>query len=78
MKVKVRGGYNVVYNKILHKENEVLDVTDAEFANRGHLYESVEAVKTGKAEKEVKAETVFEENKTDRAMKEPKTRTGAK
>ena len=75
MKVKVRGGYNVVYSRNLYKGGDILDVTDVEFANRSHLYDPIVEAKAGK---EVKAETVFEEDKTDRAMKEPKARTGAK
>lgn len=69
MKVRVRGGYQIDYQKRIFTGGSVIDVPEEFFRARTQLFDTVEEVE--KEETEVKAEAMAEADVSNRAMKEP-------
>lgn len=81
MKVRVRGGYQVEYQKVFHPGGSVLEVTEDFYRSRVQLFDVVEdkvaepdPKAAVKEEPNVKAEAMSEADVKDRAMKEPDLR----
>lgn len=72
MKVRVRGGYLVEYQKKAFQGGTVIDVPEDFYRSRHQLFDVVvEDAPVVKEAPEVKAEAMAEEDVSNRAMKEP-------